>query len=76
MVTAISLKLWDKEFFTFFEVLCAGALGNVKGFSLPAVAFCATGRVRVICSVCTGKDKDRGMTWGGTTLKCSTKNHS
>lgn len=64
MVTAISLKLGDKEVFTFFEVLCAGALGNVKGFSLPAVVFCAPGHVREICSLWAGKDKDRGMTWG------------
>lgn len=54
-------------------MLCAGALGNVKSFSLPAEVLCATGRVRVICSVHVGKDKDGGMTLVGTTFECSTK---
>lgn len=58
MVTAISLKWQDKEFLTFFEVLCAVATGSVKSSSLPAEVFCATGCVRAICSVQLGRDKD------------------
>lgn len=45
-------------------MLCAGALGNVRSFSLPAEFFCATGRVGMICFVSVGKDKDGGMTLG------------
>lgn len=58
MVTAISLKQRDKEFLTFFEVLCGGTLGNVKvslcllRFSVPQAmsgrfVLCVLGGIRI-----------------------------